>query len=577
MGVEPLGERRLERLIEAGRTLVSELHPERVLRRLLEAARELTGAQYAALGILDRDRTGLERFITVGIDERTRAAIGDLPRGRGVLGLLITDPKPLRLSEVGDHPRSYGFPPGHPSMHTFLGLPILIRGEVWGNLYLTEKGGGREFTDADEAAGVVLAEWAAIAIDNARLYEAAEGRRQSLERAVGRLEAMTEIARAIGGETDLARVRDTVVKRGRALVSAKWVAMLQPEGGELVITATAGELNIKRRGLRTPLEGSLAGSVLQSMGSARFADLAERKATRGDVWIDAQTALMVPLIFRGSGIGVLVAADKLEEEARFSPDDERLLTGFAASAATALATARSVKEERLHHTVVAAERERGRWARELHDDTLQGLGAVRVSLASALQTGSPDAISGAAREAAARIGEEIEKLRGLIAELRPAALDELGLAAAIDGLLERLETTQGIEVDKDVSLELERGAGSGRLDAEVESTVYRLIQEGLSNVAKHSRAERVSLTLTTSEGHIDIVLIDDGVGFDPDAESDGFGLVGMRERVAMVGGSLTVRSAPGSGTALRASVPALRDETGAPKREAVLGDRESAP
>jgi two-component system, NarL family, sensor histidine kinase DevS len=120
MGVEPLGEQRLERLIEAGRTLVSELHPERVLRRLLEAARELTGAQYAALGILDRDRTGLERFITVGIDERTRAAIGDLPRGRGVLGLLITDPKPLRLSEVGDHPRSYGFPPGHPSMHTFL-------------------------------------------------------------------------------------------------------------------------------------------------------------------------------------------------------------------------------------------------------------------------------------------------------------------------------------------------------------------------------------------------------------------------------------------------------------------------
>jgi signal transduction histidine kinase len=286
---------------------------------------------------------------------------------------------------------------------------------------------------------------------------------------------------------------------------------------------------------------------------------------------------MVPLIFRGSGIGVLVAADKLEEEGGFSPDDERLLTGFAASAATALATARSVKEERLHHTVVAAERERGRWARELHDDTLQGLGAVRVSLSSALQRGSPDAISGAAREAAARIGEEIEKLRGLIAELRPAALDELGLAAAIDGLLERLETTQGIEVDNDVSLEFERGAGGARLDPEVESTVYRLIQEGLTNVAKHSRAERVSLTLTTSKGYIDIVLIDDGVGFDPDAESDGFGLVGMRERVAMVGGSLTVRSAPGSGTELRASVPAFPAETGATEREAVLDDREAAP
>jgi signal transduction histidine kinase len=560
MGAEALGEQRLLRLIEAGRALVSELDLELVLRRLLEAARELTDARYAALGILDPDRTGLERFITLGIDEATHAAIGDLPRGRGVLGLLITDPKPLRLPDVGEHPRSYGFPPGHPPMRTFLGLPILIRGEAWGNLYLTEKDGGAEFTEADEAAGVVLAEWAAVAIENARLYEAAEGRRVGLERAVANLEAMTDIARAVGGETDLGRVLDTVVKRGRALVSAKWVAIVLPDADELVVTATAGELNVKRRGLRIPMEGSLAGSVLRSMEAARFADLAERKATRGDVWIDAETALMAPLIFRGSGIGVIVAADKLGDEGEFGPDDERLLTAFAASAATAVATARSVAEERLHHSMAAAERERGRWARELHDDTLQGLGAMRVLLSSAVQSQSSEALASAAREAVARIGEEIEKLRGLIAELRPAALDELGLEAAVEGLVQRLETTQGVVVEKTVSLEFEPGAGHPRLAPEVESTVYRLIQEGLTNVAKHSRAERVTLTVTESDGRIDILVIDDGVGFEPDAESEGFGLIGMQERVAMVGGSLTVRSAPGSGTELQAVVPVQRGE-----------------
>ena len=174
-----LDEQRLRRLIEVSRSLVSELDLEAVLRRLLEAARELTGARYAALGILNPERTELERFLTLGVDERARASIGELPRGRGVLGLLISQPKPLRLREVGDHPRSYGFPPGHPPMSSFLGVPILIRGEAFGNLYLTDKQGEAEFTEADEEAGVVLAEWAAIAIDNARLYQSGESSARS--------------------------------------------------------------------------------------------------------------------------------------------------------------------------------------------------------------------------------------------------------------------------------------------------------------------------------------------------------------------------------------------------------------
>ena len=165
--LEGLDEHRLARLIDAGRGLLSELDLETVLDRLLQTAADLTGARYVALGVLDEGRRELARFLTRGIDEDTHRAIGDLPRGRGLLGVLIDDPRPLRLDDVGDHPRSYGFPPGHPPMRSFLGVPILIRGEAWGNLYLTEKAGGEPFAPEDEEAVVVLADWAAIAIENA--------------------------------------------------------------------------------------------------------------------------------------------------------------------------------------------------------------------------------------------------------------------------------------------------------------------------------------------------------------------------------------------------------------------------
>jgi len=178
-----MDEARLRRLLDVGRSLISELEPETVLQRVLDVARELTGARYAAIGVLDDRREALERFLTVGIDEDTHRQIGDLPRGRGVLGVLIADPQPLRLADVSAHPRSSGSPLAPPPMTTFLGVPIVIEGEAWGNLYLTEKEGG-EFTEDDEEAVIVLAGWAAIAIANARLYRAVtRARRQALPRA----------------------------------------------------------------------------------------------------------------------------------------------------------------------------------------------------------------------------------------------------------------------------------------------------------------------------------------------------------------------------------------------------------
>ena len=265
---EHLDAQRLRRLLEVGRSLVCELDLEVVLDRVLEVARELTGARYAALGILDESRRELERFLTRGIDASTHRMIGDLPRGHGILGVLISDPHPLRLPDVGEHPRSYGFPVGHPPMHSFLGVPILIRGQAYGNLYLTEKAGG-DFDEADEEALVVLADWAAIAIENARLYRGVAVRRDELERVVSALETTSSISRAVGGEIDLERILELLVKRGRALVDARVMLVALREDDELVVQAAAGEVPGDVVGRRIAVAGSVpATSCARSSPSA---------------------------------------------------------------------------------------------------------------------------------------------------------------------------------------------------------------------------------------------------------------------------------------------------------------------
>src|SRR5215208_6871537 len=256
-----LQETQLRRLLDVGRALVAELDVEGVLLRILETARELTRARYAALGILDSPKEELERFVFVGIEDETRRLIGPLPRGHGVLGELIRDPRPLRLADVTQHERSYGFPPGHPPMKTFLGVPISIRGEAWGNLYLTDKADGLQFDQADEESAVVLSEWAAIAINNARLYEDVARRRAELERAVRGLEATATVARSVGVETDLERVLELIVKRGRALVDARSLLVLLDDGDALRVVSAAGQLGVAALDATLPLEGTVAGVV----------------------------------------------------------------------------------------------------------------------------------------------------------------------------------------------------------------------------------------------------------------------------------------------------------------------------
>ena len=568
--MDGLDEPRLRLLLEIGTSIVAQLDSEAVLRRVLDAGRELTGARYAAIGILDSERRGLERFLTAGIDDATRRAIGDLPRGAGILGEIIRHPEPLRLADISEHPRSYGFPPEHPPMTTFLGAPVLVRGDAWGNIYLTEKEGGAEFDESDERALLVLARSVAIAIENAHLYEDLDAQRGELERAVTGLEATVAITRAIGGETDIERVLELVVKRGRALVDARLLLVLLAEGDALVVAAAAGE-GSEVVGRRLSIEQTALGEILRTAHAERLRDLSSRvRLGLGELTDGVGAAMLVPLTFHGRALGLLVALDRFDSAASFSADDERLMRAFAGSAATALATAQNVEAEQLQKSIAAADHERARWARELHDETLQGLGALQVMLTAALR-GDPAALRVGTEQAIEQIETQVQELQGLITDLRPASLDDLGLAPALETLYERLRATHGLEVSGETELAAEEGAESGRLAPEIEGAVYRLVQEALTNTAKHGQTYRADARIVERDGEISIEVWDEGAGFDPADATPGFGLVGMRERVELAGGKLNVESRPGRGTRVSATLPALH------KLPAEGGSRQAEP
>jgi signal transduction histidine kinase len=555
-------------MLDVARGVLEELELERVLERVLDAAQELSEARYAALGVLNEEKTELERFIARGIDEKTRAAIGSLPRGRGVLGTLIEHPVPLRLADVGSHPRSYGFPPGHPPMRSFLGVPILVRGKPYGNLYLTEKAGGDEFSEEDEQALVVLAEFAGVAIDHARRYTGTSERRDELEQTVAVLEATNEIARAVGGETDLGLILELVAKRGRALVSARTLLIELEHGDEVEVAAGAGEVPEGVLGRRIVAEDTVAQQAARQLRTQRLRDELNRARFQehgiGRL-VDAADGLVVPLIFRGRAHGVLIALDRLVDGPSFSPDDERLLEAFAVSAATAVAMARTVASERQRQRLAAAEGERQRWARELHDDTLQSLSALRTAWALAGRADRPpELLREVVRDSVSQIDEAIANLRALITDLRPAALDELGVEAAIGALAER-GARHGMQVD--VSIELVGSGGKGaRHSVELETAVYRLAQEALTNAAKHGHARRAVVEISEDRAALHLIVRDDGCGFDTSAETSGFGLLGMHERVALLDGELQVESSPGAGTVVRVRLPVPRGAHGAPAR-----------
>ncbi len=458
---EELDQRQLSRLLEVGRGLVAELDLEAVLGQVLEAARDLTGARYAALGILDEDKRELERFLFTGIDDETRVRIGPLPRGHGILGELIRHPEPLRLDRISDHPRSYGFPAEHPPMTSFVGVPVMIRGEVFGNLYLTDKEGGVPFEATDEDLLIVLSQWAAIAIDNARSYQGAEARRHELERAVRGLEATVSLGRELGGESDLDRVLELVAKRGRALVDAKsMLLLLAEEDAEevLMVAESAGDASGVADGRAVELSGPLRDVVRAGGGQRRGGPVRFLK----ELGVDAEAVLLIPLSARGRSVGVMIAIERLGETIEFSADDELVLSSFGAAAAAAIAATQALETEKLELSIAASERERGRWARELHDETLQELGALKVTQESALQTNDLDVMRKALAAANQQVEHVIGGLEGLITELRPAALDQIGVQAAIEALAARLREREPLHLEVDFDLAYEAGREPAR-------------------------------------------------------------------------------------------------------------------
>ena len=312
---------RLRALVETGIALSSELSPEALLRMLAETAVALTGARYGALGVIDRLGTGLEQFITVGIDPESATMIGELPRGRGVLGVLIRERALLRLGDLSQDPRSVGFPPGHPPMRSFLGVPIMLRGTAFGNLYLTEKTGSEEFTEEDEEVVRLLAAQAAVAIENARLYESS--RRWSRQ-----LESLNEVTDALLTEAELTQLFEMGARRLRELLGARAVLVELPtaDGTALTVEAASCDNPDELRGQRVELARSKAGRTLQRRRAERVDSLIDDPEVDQSLprLVAATAALYVPLIVRDKAVGVLAAYDKAGSDPRFSDADMRV-------------------------------------------------------------------------------------------------------------------------------------------------------------------------------------------------------------------------------------------------------------
>jgi signal transduction histidine kinase len=538
---------RLQALVEAGIALSSELSLDALLQKLVESAAALTGARYAALGVLDAGRRQLERFVTTGIAPELHAKIGDLPRGRGILGVLIRDARPLRLADLSADARSVGFPEHHPPMQTFLGVPIMLRGVAYGNLYLTEKEGGAQFTQEDEDLVTLLASQAAVAIENARLYESAT-------RWLRQLESLNEVGNALASELDADRLLDLIATRTRELVGARLVTIALPSlDGGLRIEAAAGEGAERMIGTTLGPDSSKTGRVFERARSERVDSVLE------DPEIDQamarafgiHAALYVPLLARGRAIGVLVAHDRAGPDPRFGDDDLRLAETFAARAAIAVNLAERVSRDALRRVVEAQELERKRLARELHDETGQALTSIILGLRTVDEAPSDEERREALRELRELVLSTLNDVRRLAVELRPKALDDFGLVPALERLGDTFAQKSGIAVHFEAQL------GEQRLPAEAETALYRIVQEALTNVAKHSGAKNVSVLLTRKDGRVVAVVEDDGRGLGPGVEAgEGLGLVGMRERVSLLGGRLALESAGDTaGTTVVAEVP----------------------
>jgi signal transduction histidine kinase len=530
---------RRDQLIEAALVLHAELSLPVVLQRIIELATELTEARYGALGVIEGDR--LIEFVTTGLTDEERAAIGDPPTGHGILGVLIEERGTLRLPDIAADPRAHGFPPHHPLMHTFLGTAIVSRGEVFGNIYLTEKRGGGTFTDEDERMVEVLAAQAGVAIENARLYEEAGQRERWLE-------ASREIANAILSREQLPNVLELIAEHARQLVRADLAAVHIPVPGtdQLVVEAAAGAHADDLRSVRFPIEGSISGEVVRR-GHPIVAEnaSADPRAFQPVVRLgELGPGIFVPLSAQGKAFGTLAAANVIGG-LRFSNDAVRVLESFAAQAALALDAART--QEELQRLAILDDRER--IAKELHDGVIQALFAVGMGLqGTAIMSGNEE-LAGRIEGAVGELDRVIRDLRNYIFGLRPGILADRQLDQALRQLGEEFQQKSGVvtivEVDPTAAAELSAIAGD----------VVQLVRESLSNVGRHAAASTCRVSLYRRDDHVVIEVDDDGTGFDPGTAHRGEGLTNLENRAAALGGSALIESSLEQGTTVRLVLP----------------------
>ncbi len=531
---------RKDMLLEAGLALSSELSLPIVLQRIVDLAVQLTDARYGALGIIDSDRRGLKQFVTTGISARERKAIGPLPQGRGVLGVLIDDALMLRLADISQHPRSVGFPAHHPPMKSFLGSPVVALGRVFGNIYLTEKRSGAEFTHDDESSLKILATQAGVAIANAWLYEEAQRRERNLD-------ALRAISNAILAGTDPQSVLTLIASRARQLLDADASSIVSSQGdGSLVVTAADGTGARRLLGMAVPFDLSLSGEVIRT-GQAIIAADASADARAYQPMVGTAhmgPAILVPLRLRGRAFGTLSVA-KHVGGAAFEDGALELLEVFADQASVALEYGRA--QSQLQRLAIMDDRER--IARELHDGIIQSLFAVGMGLQAAASVAGSADISQRIESAVDEIDRSIRDLRNYIFGLRPGILADRHLDQALKEIVAEFAARSAVEVDVAIDPAVAADLAPRAAD------LVQLTREALSNVSRHASARRCWVSLKRAGARAVLSVRDDGAGFDVPSAPRGQGLNNLHARAKALGGSARVTSAPGKGTTVRVSIP----------------------
>jgi signal transduction histidine kinase len=529
---------RLHRLLDAVVAIGGALDLQTVLRRIVEAATELADAKYGALGVLG-DGDELAEFVTAGIDDETLAKIGPYPKGHGILGVLIKDPKALRLHDISGHPQSYGFPPNHPPMRSFLGVPVRIRDQVFGNLYLTEKKSGADFDDEDESVVVALAAAAGVAIENAKLYEDTHRRERWLR-------ASSEVTTALLSGTEPDDVLRLIAQRARDLAAADLGAIALPLGGSLAIEVADGEFADSLLGMRVEVGSSLVGAVYEEGRSLNVPDLRDdsRAASGHLIRADIQAAMFVPLRAAGSTLGVLYVANK-RGKPPFATARQEVLESFAVQATLALHLAK----QRRDSEQLSVFKDRDRIARDLHDLVIQRLFATGMQLEGSMRYMDRPEAAEHVQQAVDDLDQTIKEIRSTIYALqRPERSTSRSLRARIVDLIDDYSDVLGFTP----SLRLE-----GLIDTRISSTIgenlLAVLREALSNSARHAKASRVDVTIAVDDTTVTATISDDGVGLPAGGRRSG--LANLQARAEGLDGRFSATNAPEGGTEIVWHVP----------------------